>query len=410
MLPELAWGQLDGSPTITLYTAGKAKQTVTTADGPIEVQLQVKTDFPKSGNLTFVLKNSRPGKYPVFLRVPAWVTTFTVSGEAQPGTPGTFMRIERNWKTNNQLQVKMDLPVRIEQGGQSYPGRVAVVRGPQVFAMDAAGEEPTVVPALRELVALQGPLDKLSLTLLPKHHGLAFSAPALVWDSLEEGAKATKRSISLVPYADARFPQLWLLKEDFSTEQKAARTAREASRPHLLVSATKTAPVIDGTPDATVFKNKTAIATQVGAGRQRSKASFDVTWDQANLYVAAWVVDPTPENRLNEDFTDSVSVALSRKGYEATMHNNDAFAQVRFKGEPSNTGIRHASATTADGYTIEMAIPWTMLKTRPQAGNSFGFEIYNRDQGLKGVDDDGDWQWASNGTEIEIAGILDLAP
>ena len=260
MLPELAWGQLDGSPAVTLYTAGKARQTVATADGPIEVQLRAKTDFPKSGNVTFELKNSRSGKFPVFLRVPAWATTFTVSGESQPGTPGTFMRIERNWKTNNKLQVKMDLPVRVEQGGQSYVGRVAVVRGPQVFAMEVGNDEPNPAPALRQLVALQGPLDSLPLALLPKHHGLAFSTPALVWETLKEAAKATKRNITLVPYADARFPQLWLLKEDSIGELRAARAAREAARPHLVVSATKTVPVIDGTPDAAVFKNKTAMA------------------------------------------------------------------------------------------------------------------------------------------------------
>lgn len=45
--------------------------------------------------------------------------------------------------TNNKLQVEMEFPVRIEQGGQSYADLVAVVRGPQVLAMEVGGKEPT---------------------------------------------------------------------------------------------------------------------------------------------------------------------------------------------------------------------------------------------------------------------------
>jgi len=135
-----------------------------------------------------------------------------------------------------------------------------------------------------------------------------------------------------------------------------------------------------------------------------------VTWDEANLYVAAWVIDPTPENRREHDSTDSVFVALSRKGYEAPLRENEAYAQVRFKGQAATSGIRHASATNTSGYTIEMAVPWTMLKSKPLPGSSFGFEIRNRDQGIQGIEDDGDWQWASAEPDLEIAGILDLAP
>lgn len=98
---------------------------------------------------------------------------------------------------------------------------------------------------------------------LKTHKGLAFNTQALIWDDLQNPAKPSTTKITLVPYADARIPQVCLLMEGFSAEQAAARKARELVRPHLKIARVKAPPVIDGVPDDATFKNKTPLKLQI---------------------------------------------------------------------------------------------------------------------------------------------------
>lgn len=410
MLPELAWGKLDGEPAILLYSEGKAAFTVQKPTGTVDVQVQAKTDFPRGGRISLRVTSSKPATFPLFLRVPAWATSFAVSGEAAPGTPGSFMRIERAWQRTNNLTITMDLPVRVVDGAPSYPGRVALVRGPQVLAMDPNGTNPP--PALREQVVLTNATPSPSLAPVAGKGRLAFKVSARVLGVAKAQDEGKPTQITLVPFADARIPQVWLLKPGFGADIAAAHAAAEAARPHLAVPHAKLTPVIDGVPDAKIFTRQVPVSKLVGTGRPRSQAQFDVTWDETKLYVAVWVKDPTPEVRADSDQTDGVRVGLALKGNEDTLHITPGFAEARLEGTPRQNDVQTGVVRTPDGYTAELAIPWSRLQTKPQAGSTFAFELVNHDQGRQGLEDDGDWRWATSDADPDdpIAGLIDLVP
>jgi DUF1680 family protein len=53
------------------------------------------------------------------------------------------MRLTREWKRGDRVEVDVDLTVRFTPGGKSYPNYVAVERGPLVLALDK-GASPNI--------------------------------------------------------------------------------------------------------------------------------------------------------------------------------------------------------------------------------------------------------------------------
>ena len=60
--------------------------------------------------------------------------------------PGTFFEITREWKAGDEVQFDLPMPWRLVKGRQRQAGRVAVMRGPQVFCLNPAQN-----PALAKL-------------------------------------------------------------------------------------------------------------------------------------------------------------------------------------------------------------------------------------------------------------------
>lgn len=445
-LPEVTWGLLDGSPALVLWNAGTAQLPVTTPQGPNNVTLQVQTDFPASGRMTVHVRPTRTARFPIFLRVPAWTTRFAVKGVGQ-GAPGSFMRVDRTWKRGDRLEIEMEMTVRRAPGGTSYPGRVAVERGPQVLAVDLA-LDPEIPD--RNLVALPaGPIPDRNLVGLPAgpvpdrnpipdRNPVAFPAgaaiptlspvtgspakcdaatgwrtPGLTLASTATGTPRVQRALRLVPYADARTPQVWLLTADQIDEYLTARRQRDSKRARRDVRRAATAPVIDGRLDDRAWASppaaRTSLSKKVGAGKPASRASYDLAWDDEALYLAAWVSDPTPQSRTNPPASDHIAVVVDADREAQHTGWEDDIVLRQTWNEPAVTrGVRRASSRSPGGYTVEMAIPWSHIKARPRAGLEASFEIRNHDQGLPGIGDDGDWQWA--GIEADQLGLIRLAP
>ena len=130
----------DDGLCLLLYNPGSLHCPVKAADGqPAEVALKVAGDWPAGGRVKLSLRPSRPASFRLSLRVPAWCHSFraAVHGQAPlAGTPGTFLHIDRQWSADDRVDVEMDMPLRILQGGESYPNCVALRRGPQVLAVD----------------------------------------------------------------------------------------------------------------------------------------------------------------------------------------------------------------------------------------------------------------------------------
>jgi len=71
--------------------------------------------------------------------VPEWCNSFSaqIGGKVYKGINNQPIVIERNWRPGDQINVSFDIPVKVLDGGKSYPDHIAFKRGPQVLALDS---------------------------------------------------------------------------------------------------------------------------------------------------------------------------------------------------------------------------------------------------------------------------------
>ncbi len=198
------------------------------------------------------------------------------------------------------------------------------------------------------------------------------------------------------------------------------------------ISKTPAPIVIDGVKDGVWVTAPTyPIANAVaGAGSNTGcSGSWQALWDSTNLYVFVDVNDET----LNRDSSgnwndDSVEVFVDIHNDKATSYVAGADDyQYRFNWErdkPGSVGADHGDVTgidfrvvtTANGYAVEAAMPWTLLfqdKGGPSIGDFMGFEVQINDDD-NGGDRDNQLDWFSTGNNAwsnpSTIGTVTLAP
>ena len=117
-LPDAVFFRTDDGFAVNLYAPSTLKS------GGLEVS--VETDYPRTGHVALTVTSDRPGK--ALFRIPRW------TGGDDAGT----------WRANaypaGTTTMSFDLPmsVRLVRGRKAQEGRVAVMRGPVVYALDGA--------------------------------------------------------------------------------------------------------------------------------------------------------------------------------------------------------------------------------------------------------------------------------
>ncbi len=99
-----------------------------------QVHLTETTDYPFREKVRLVLNPAAPLHFPLQLRIPAWAagTTITVNGRTAPAAaPGSFARIERVWKSGDQVEIVFPMKPRVSRW---FHNSIAVERGPLVFS------------------------------------------------------------------------------------------------------------------------------------------------------------------------------------------------------------------------------------------------------------------------------------
>ncbi|GAB2574046.1 glycoside hydrolase family 127 protein [Spirosoma areae] len=197
--PELVYTKnTDNGLNINIYSAGEVQDTILTTSGEkMPFKLAITSLFPAEGLATISVQPARRAAFKLALHVPAWARNFraTVGDKVRTGTPGQYLTLDQIWEPNTTIQVAFDLNPQLLDGGQSYPGMVALKNGPQVLALDQA-----LNPTISDLrtVTLESPaLKALSPTVLPKGWvgAQVYSAQGRVDGKLVE--------LKLVPYAEA---------------------------------------------------------------------------------------------------------------------------------------------------------------------------------------------------------------
>jgi DUF1680 family protein len=200
MIPQLAWGLRRGAPAVNFYVPGQAA--FHSSYG--EVTILSKTSYPAEGSIHLTIGTSGPKRFPLYLRVPDWTDRYvaTVQGREYHGTPGQYLAIEREWKAGDQVEIDIDMTVRVVPGGRSYPSSVAIFRGPQLLALEQSfnkGVDPQAA----------GPRS-----MKPVLAEAQSKAPP-VWHGVQKyilQAAGRDRELVLVPFADAQVYTVWLAR------------------------------------------------------------------------------------------------------------------------------------------------------------------------------------------------------
>ncbi|WP_436926172.1 glycoside hydrolase family 127 protein [Halosimplex amylolyticum] len=124
---------------VNQYVGSRLETTV----GDTDVTLDQSSDLPWSGDVT--IEVDADGSVPLNLRIPSWCpdATVTVDGEAVDHDDSGYVRLDREWDGETvELQLAQDVTVMAAHPAvESDAGRVAVERGPLVYAAEAVDND-----------------------------------------------------------------------------------------------------------------------------------------------------------------------------------------------------------------------------------------------------------------------------
>jgi hypothetical protein len=123
---------------VNLYVPSR----ITWQQGGTRVSLTQQTQYPAVGDTAMHLTLSKPERFTIALRIPAWAgskTKVTVNGNAVGATltPGTWANLDRTWKDGDRVELSLDMPLRLAPLDDRHPQLVALLHGPvALFAIE----------------------------------------------------------------------------------------------------------------------------------------------------------------------------------------------------------------------------------------------------------------------------------
>jgi len=101
----------------------------------VPVSAVLDTDYPFRETLTITVTPERAVRFPLLLRVPAWAdgaTVRVVDGPPASMRPGSFHRLEREWRGPTRVTLRFPMRPRVSL---RYDDALAVERGPLVYSL-----------------------------------------------------------------------------------------------------------------------------------------------------------------------------------------------------------------------------------------------------------------------------------
>jgi DUF1680 family protein len=103
-----------------------------------DVELHVDTEYPWHPHVTVTIRRTPNRRWELRLRVPAWCTSPRLNGAHATPSDG-YLRIERDWKVGDRIELELPMPPRLTRGHprmESTHGAVAIERGPLVYCLE----------------------------------------------------------------------------------------------------------------------------------------------------------------------------------------------------------------------------------------------------------------------------------
>lgn len=185
----------------------------------VALRLRQTTRYPWDGKVGIEVEPASATEFTLFVRIPSWSrrTTVTVNGAAAgPAQPGTYLALRRTWKPGDAVTLDFEMTPRLTAANPRVRdsfGRVAVERGPLVYAMEEIDQKGA--GSLFDLyLDLQGgrsgfreayAADKLGGIVELRHAGLEAEPPSATRPLYEPFAgdgklRGRPRELVLIPY------------------------------------------------------------------------------------------------------------------------------------------------------------------------------------------------------------------
>ncbi|MBD3268078.1 hypothetical protein GF373_15545 [bacterium] len=166
-LPSMIYYKMGEGIAVNLFAPSTA--TLELADGG-KVTIGQETDYPNSGDVAITLGLSRSVEFPLFLRIPRWCEegTVAINDEVKiQAQGGRYVPISRTWRDGDRVTLHLPMPLRLVKGRKAQAGRVAVMRGPQLYCLNPSRNEGLEGVDLREVIidpeTLAGPFTDASV-------------------------------------------------------------------------------------------------------------------------------------------------------------------------------------------------------------------------------------------------------
>ncbi len=117
---------------------GPMRAEVTLSRGQ-RVRLIQETEYPEDGGISIAISPEQPAEFSVHLRIPGWskAATVRVNGTALDGLKaGAYFAVRRKWKSDDKVQLDLDLSLHTWIGDEEMDRTVSLYRGPLLLAYD----------------------------------------------------------------------------------------------------------------------------------------------------------------------------------------------------------------------------------------------------------------------------------
>jgi DUF1680 family protein len=163
-MPGYIYAQDADGLYVNLFVGSQAKLQIAGS----AVTVHQTTKYPWDGTVNITVKPSKPTTFPLYVRVPAWCRASTADDlYRSTGSPAAdafsvkingqsvetlttdrgYAKLSRTWQPGDRVEVTMAMPVQRVKARpevQDCVGRIALLRGPLVYALEAGETDPQV--------------------------------------------------------------------------------------------------------------------------------------------------------------------------------------------------------------------------------------------------------------------------
>lgn len=108
---------------------------VRTRIGEVPIEITEQTTYPFGEDIKLNVNPASAVRFPLLLRIPEWAkpVSIAVNGFKQRGiSPGSFFKIEREWKPGDRVEISFTMNIQVERG---FHRAATISRGPLVYSL-----------------------------------------------------------------------------------------------------------------------------------------------------------------------------------------------------------------------------------------------------------------------------------